>query len=189
MGAFKLGIVKFSIRIRGRYYRIWAGLRAGFATRKSFRTAPIQISVKTELNKGRNCTHFTRLPLPRVGIGGGLLMESLLPSSVCSVIRISRERSDNAKQKDSTLTPSLIHVGNNTPSLDKVSTKDGCDFVLQLYGFLIGLGLRLALVLKSIRAHLLAERWSMRSKQRLGVTKSETNQRGLHCHLFAKIWI
>jgi hypothetical protein len=99
MDAFKLRIVKFSIRIRVRYSRFWVGAGIGFATGKSFRTTPVQTSVKKKRNKGRGCTHLTRLPLPRVGIGGGLLIEALSPSSVCSVIRISREKVSKARKK------------------------------------------------------------------------------------------
>lgn len=85
-------------------------------------------------------------------------MESLLPSSVCSVIRISRVKVGQSNYEEwRTLTPSVVRVGNNKVCLDNVSTKDGSNFVPQLCGFLIGLGIHLALVLKSICAHLLAE--------------------------------
>jgi len=88
------------------------------------------------------------------------LMESLFPSSVYSVMRISwkKVRQQRSKQKN-ILTPFLVFVRSNTLCLNKVSTKDGCNFVPQLYGFFVDLGVRLALVLKSIRAHLLAKRW------------------------------
>ena len=85
-------------------------------------------------------------------------MESLLPSSVCSVIRISREKvrqSNNEKQ--CIPTPSLIRAGSNALCLDKVFTKGGRNFVSQPYRFLVGLEIRLTLVVKSIRAHLLSE--------------------------------
>lgn len=87
-------------------------------------------------------------------------MESFLPSSVCSVIRISREKvrqSNNEKQRPPT--PSLVRAGSNTLGLNKVFTKDSRNFVPQSYGFLVGFEIRLSLVLKSIRAHLLAECW------------------------------
>jgi hypothetical protein len=51
------------------------------------------------MEQGDGCTHLTRLPLPRDGIGGGLLIEALSPSSVCSVIRISREKVSKARKK------------------------------------------------------------------------------------------
>jgi len=46
MGAFKLRIVKFSIRIRRRYCRLYARLGLRFATANSFRTTPVYVSVK-----------------------------------------------------------------------------------------------------------------------------------------------
>ena len=153
-----------------RYSRFWVGAGIGFATGKSFRTTPVQTSVKKKRNKGRGCTHLTRLPLPRVGIGGGLLIEALSPSSVCSVIRISREKVSKARQRQKqkgTLTPFLVRVGSNALCLNKVSTEDCCNFVPQLYGSLIGRGIRLALVLKSICTHLLAECWKMYPGQQL----------------------
>ena len=53
MGAFKLRIVKFSIRVRGRYCRLYVGLGFGFAAMNSFRTAPVWVSVKKKRNKGK----------------------------------------------------------------------------------------------------------------------------------------
>jgi len=48
VGAFKLRIIKFSVMIRKGYCR----LGIGFATGKSFRTAPVQVSVKRKREKG-----------------------------------------------------------------------------------------------------------------------------------------
>ena len=53
MGAFKLRIVKFSIRTRKGYCGLYARLDIGFATGKSFRTAPVQVSIKRKWEKGR----------------------------------------------------------------------------------------------------------------------------------------
>lgn len=85
-------------------------------------------------------------------------MESLLPSSVCLVIRSSSKKVRQCKkEKQGALTPPFILSGRNQLSLDEVFTKDGCNLVPQPYGFFIRLGILLALVLESIRAHLLAK--------------------------------
>ena len=85
-------------------------------------------------------------------------MESLLPSSVNSLIRIPREKVKQSNENIwNTLTPSLIRTGSNTSCLDKVSAKNGRNFVSQLHGCLVGFGVRLSLMLKSIRAHFLAK--------------------------------
>jgi len=56
------------------------------------------------------------------------------------------------------LTPPLLIAGSNALCLNKVSTEDCRDFVRQLHGSLINREVRLALVLKGIPTHLLAER-------------------------------
>lgn len=52
VGALKLGIVKCSIGIRRGYCRLYVGLGNGFTTGNSFRTTPVQVSVKRKWNKG-----------------------------------------------------------------------------------------------------------------------------------------
>ena len=160
MGAFKLTIVKFSIRIRKGYCGLYARLDIGFATGKSFRTAPVQVSVKGKREKRRGLYALDPSALAASwhwrGVLDGVVTANL---SVFREPDFSREGQVEHSEVKSIPTPPLISAGSDTVCLDKVSTKDGRDLVPQLHGFLIGLGIRPALVLKRVSAHLLAECW------------------------------
>ena len=167
MGTFKSGIIKFLIKIR-RYCRLGAGLRIWFATRESFRTAPVQTGVKKKWNKGRGW-----YALDPSAFAAGRHRRGTLDRVVIAEFSVFRNPNFLTGgqvaygEEQRVLTPPLISTGSNTLRLDKVSTEDGCNFVPRLYGFLIGHGIRPSLVLKSIFAHLLAECWRMYPGQQL----------------------